>query len=474
MITVDFEKRGNQTLCDFLVSSIKDQILNNILKGNEKLPSKRSLAGHLGVSVITVQNAYAQLISEGYIYSEEKVGFFVTELKDSAVIKKSVSKKNPSAEKDYEIQSIGTEKNYVADFITNAASLEKFPFTEWSKLMRSVLNSDNTGLLRRQNVFGISELQKAISRYLSDFRNMKVQPSQIVIGAGTENLCSMLVQFLGREKIYGVENPGYQKTKQIFELNGACCVSVPIDFDGINLQVLNEKKVEVVHVSPSHHFPTGKIMPIKLRNQLISWAAENKDRYIIEDDYDSEFRFDGKPLPTLQSQDKNGKVIYFNTFSKTLSPSFRISYMVLPLELVELFNKRMGSYTCPVSSVDQYTLSKFINQGDFEKHLIRMKNYYRNLRNSLIKTLVQSNLSDKIEILEEGAGLHFLLKINCKSTYHQLKEKLRAAGINVALLSDYYSDNSVPSENAFIINYSGLQKEKILETVELMEKVVNN
>lgn len=476
MITLDFEKRGKMSLCDFIVESIKKQILSGKLVPDEKLPSKRSLSQNLGVSIITVQNAYSRLISEGFIYSEEKVGFFVEDLSMFVNSYGTIFFKKKKA--DEFIQYKKTERanksevEFFTDFRSNAAANEKFPFSEWASIMRSVLKSGNEELLKRQSVFGVNALRLSIARYLSDFRNMIVKPEQIVIGAGTETLYTMLIQFLGKEKKYAVENPGYQNTKQILNLNKVKCIDVPLDSQGFDVEYLRRTSCDIAHVSPSHHFPTGIVMPIKRRALLIHWAAQKKNRFIIEDDYDSEFRFNGKPLPTLQSQDKNGTVIYMNTFSKTLSPAFRISYMVLPVNLINDFENKMGFYSCPVSAVEQYALSRFIDEGYFEKHIIRMKNYYRNLRNQLINAFEKSKFRTKISILEEGAGLHFLLKINSRKSYEMLQQKLFEQKINAVLLSEFYSPSLITKkENAFVINYSGIKKENIYETVLRMEKV---
>lgn len=471
MITISFENRGESGLCEYLYSSIKDQVLKGQLKPDEKLPSKRTLAENLGVSVITVQNAYAQLISEGYIYSIEKKGFFVTDLtvgsgefsaKTNQRTVVSVAEENSEQDK----------KDWFIDFRSNSTGYEKFPFALWSHTMRQVLNSGDEKLLQRVDVKGVFDLRRAISNYLREFRNMEVSPGQIVVGAGTENLYSMAVQLLGREKIFAVEDPGYHKVASVFESNGAAAVPVKIDGQGINPEDLEKVHADVVHVSPSHHFPTGIVMPVRRRHELLNWVQRSERRFIIEDDYDSEFRFNGKPLPTLQSADQFGKVIYINTFSKTLAPSFRLSYMVLPESLVSVFENKFKGYSCPVSSFEQYTLAQFIDQGYFGKHIIRMKNYYRNLRNNLIGALENSSLSKVCKICEEEAGLHFLLSVDSEKTKEQLVERLLEQGINLPLLNGfYYGEAPVSEEKTFVVNYSGIKKERIGETVRRLEMV---
>ncbi len=509
MITIDFSKRGKLGFCEFIYISIKNQILGGALLPDSKLPSKRALALNLGVSVITVQNAYAQLISEGFIYSIEKKGFFVTDILLGGN-EKSQNEKNPDSESknfktdDFETQKLenlefsqnenndgqilGTRwtcnNEIFADFTSNITSAEKFPFTLWSHKMRQILSSDDQKLLQKSDVKGVLELRLTISDYLKDFRNMSVSPEQIVIGAGAENLYSILVQFLGREKLFAVENPGFKRTKEIFELNGAKCVPLEIDSFGLSPEKLRESSAQIAHLSPNHHFPTGIVMPVRRRMELLSWAGESKNHFIIEDDYDSEFRFNGKPLPTLQSLSPESQIIYMNTFSKTLSPSFRIGFMVLPNSILRDFEEKMSCYSCPVSAFEQFTLARFIGEGFYEKHINRMRNYYRNLRNSLICEMKKSGLMSMCEIQEEEAGLHFLLKIKSEKSGDEIKKSLLRRGIKIALLSDfYYSEKSESPKNSkdsreeksksknppvFVINYSGLKKEDLSETVRRM------
>lgn len=491
MITVNFDERGDRGLCEYLYLSIKNQILQGILRADEKLPSKRSLASHLGISVITVQNAYGQLISEGYIYSIEKKGFFVTDIllgKSDSVFGgtgngnlwgQGMSVNSVSAADLVDdsktlapVNSIG-ESDFFTDFRSNSTSYEKFPFSLWAHTMRKVLNSGDEKLLQRVGVKGIYELRRSIADYLREFRNMNVKPEQLVIGAGTESLYSMVVQLLGQGKVYAVENPGYHKVAGVFRMNGAGTKPVMIDSQGINPAGLEKIKADVVHVSPAHHFPTGIVMPVRRRQELLAWADGAPDRFIIEDDYDSEFRFNGKPLPTLQSADMGGRVIYINSFSKTLAPSFRMSYMVLPENLLPDFDEKFGFYSCPVSAFEQYTLSEFIRDGFYGKHIIRMKNFYRNLRNELIRAMENSRISGKMIIKEEEAGLHFLLSVKSDESSDVIKNKLQKKNINLPLLRDfYYGTPPDDIENIFVINYSGIRKERIAETVKRIEEVL--
>lgn len=471
MITIDFSKRKGQGLSDFLYSSIKRQIVSNSIAADERLPSRRALAQNLKVSEITVQNAYARLISEGYIYSEEKRGYFAQGIPSGGTLLADAARKIP--QEDEEPQK-GKDANWLADFKSNSTNFEKFPFSLWAHLMRQVLNSGDERLLQKIPSGGADELRKAISRHLRRFRMIEASPEQIVIGAGTDFLYTQLVHFFGADKTYAVENPGYRQFASVAKLCGAKCVAAGLDKSGIKTSKL--KDAQIVHVSPLHHFPTGIVMPYARRFELLEWAASEKKRFIIEDDYDSEFRFNAKPIEPLfsaaaASEKTRGHVIYINTFSKTLAPSIRISYMILPQNLVQEYYKKNGFYSCPVSAFEQYTLARFIDEGHYEKHLTKMKNHYRNLRNDLIRALSASRLSKSCEILEENSGLHFILRIKSTESGKKLQGRLSEKGINVALLSDFYYNKpkDQSSRADFVINYSGIQKNKIAQIVKKME-----
>ena len=462
MFTCDFSKKGTMTFCDFLIESIKSKIIDGTLSPNEKLPSKRTLSSHLGVSVITVQNAYSELISQGYIFSIEKKGFFVTELpKEIKSLSSNSYKQNFKKEKSIKkINSKSKEKIFI-DLKSNSIGWEKFPFSIWSKIMRKVLNSPHENLLKSQPLQGTLELREAICKHLKSFKNIEAVPEQIVVGAGTEMLYSFVVYLLGNEKVYAVENPGYKKIAQIFEMNGARTEHIPIDKNGLNIEALKKINASVVHVTPSHHFPTGIVMPVKRRMELLFWAQEKNDRYIIEDDYDSEFRLQGRPIPSLFSIDTSGKVIYFNTFSKTLASTIRISYMVLPYSLLERFKSALGFYSCTVSNFEQYALATFIMDGYLERHINRMRIQYKAIRDQLIDQIKSSWLAPYISISQENAGLHFLLDIDTDMTDEQLKEKALDMGIAVSFLSDYYDKTAtgpayLSDRHVAVINYSGL------------------
>jgi GntR family transcriptional regulator/MocR family aminotransferase len=316
---------------------------------------------------------------------------------------------------------------------------------------------------------GIPELRQAIADHLAAFRGMHVDPDNILIGAGTDFLYNILIQLLGRDKTYAVEEPGYGKIRRIYAAGGVRCVSAPLDGKGVMPQGL--QNADVLHFSPSHHFPSGLVTPVGRRTELLDWAMERADRFIIEDDYDSEFRFDAHPMPTMESLDHAGRVIYMNTFSKTLAPSIRISYLALPEALMGQFREKLGFYSCTVPSFEQYTLARFLSRGYFEKHINRMRKAYRTTRNRIVAVLEGCTKADKLTILEQNAGLHFILKVNTPLSDREMVEMCARAGIRIRSLSEYFHGRRPIETHCLVVNYAGLKDEDIDQLAEILEKL---
>ena len=450
MLTYELKKAPGIPLYEALYRCIRQDILSGKLAAGAKLPSKRALSVHLEVSKITVEAAYNQLLSEGYIRSQEKVGYFVESLQKQTAA--------PVFQEAKEIQN-----DNLIDLTGDSPS--HFPFSVWSRLQREVMLDLGEGLLLPLHRQGLPALRNAIARHLLQFRGMQVDPDNILIGAGTDFLYNLLVQLLGRDKRYGVEEPGYSKIQKIYEAAGAACNLLPMDRQGVDPEELGD--TQVLHISPSHHFPSGIVMSHARRQALLTWAGESAERWIIEDDYDSEFRFNAHPLPAMHTLNGGQRVIYLNTFSKTLAPSIRISYMVLPAALMAEFREKLGFYSCTVPSFEQYTLERFLSQGYFEKHINRMRKLYKSIRNRVLAAIAHCPLAEKLTILEEHAGLHFLLQVNLPLTDAQLTQKCRELGLRVAALSSYYR---APEENShcLVINYSGLTEETLSKLEDIL------
>ena len=452
MLTYELKKAPGVPLYEALYRCIRADILSGKLSAGEKLPSKRALAAHLEVSKVTVEGAYSQLLAEGYLRAEEKVGYFVEPGHRHAPVPRAP-----------EPASAPTQA-WAVDLAANAPATG-FPFSVWMRLQRQVMLDYGDRLLAHLPPQGYPELRTAIADHLLQFRGMQVDPENILIGAGTDFLYNLLIQLLGRDKRYAVEEPGYRKIRQIYAAGGVECVSAPMDEFGVRPDGL--ENAHILHCSPSHHFPTGIVTPASRRRQLLRWAQERQERCIIEDDYDSEFRFHAHPVPALYAMDRDGRVIYMNTFSKTLAPSIRISYMVLPPALMASFRDKLGFYSCTVPSFEQYTLARFLAGGWFEKHINRMRKFYRSRRNRVIEILQSAPFSDRITILEQDAGLHFLLRVETARSDAELVALCEKAGIRIRCLGDYY-DGEIPAwaRSCLVVNYSGLDPELLPAALE--------
>lgn len=548
MLTLELHKNKSTPLYMQIYSYIKSEVLARRLKAGNKLPSKRALAAQLGISTITIEGAYSQLMAEGYIYAKAKSGYYISPLESiqqaddsaadffqhntlgdaqlfsgpekisyesgytdnmpgaSGTVNMAGLSNSPSTSGIFVPSSLGSTNTALynasseissrssitstsmpssstisskgrmshestaqtscatIDLSSNNILPESFPFSIWTKLMRHTMSENQALLLTKSPTAGIYSLRCAIAEHLLRFRGMHIQPEQIIIGAGTEYLYELIIKLIGRDKIYCVEDPGYHKLQRIYTDNGACCFSLPIDQQGMSVTALNAVRCDVIHISPSHHFPTGIITPVSRRYELLGWATSGQ-RYIIEDDYDTEFRLVGKPIPSLFSMDMSSKVIYMNTFSKSLTSTIRISYMVLPMPLMEEFNRRLGYLSCTVSTFEQYTLAEFINQGYFERHINRMRNNYKKLRQLLLKELLTHPEHDKIQILQQASGLYFLLKINTTLSDRDLRSRLQQNGVHLQSLQHYYQNRQAAPEHTFVVNYSSLTEKDIPRAV---------
>ncbi len=451
---------GKRTpLYEQLYEALKEDILSGALPGGEKLPSKRALAEHLNVSRITVENAYLQLVTEGYLLSRPRSGYYVEQL-DALPGLRPAAASVPAALEPPQ---------------PPAPSAGQFPFSVWAKLMRGVLLDARDLLLQPPPNTGLPALRRAIAGMLRRSRGMEVRPDCIVIGAGAEYLYNILIQLLGRDHCFGLETPGHQKIRRVYEANGVALRPVALDESGVNMQALTASGANVLHISPSHQFPTGIVTPIGRRSQLMAWLGSRPDRWLIEDDYDSEFRFSGRVIPSMFSMDAIGRVIYLNTFSKTITPALRISYLILPEALMDRYRRTLGFYSCTVPSFEQLTLARFLDGGYFEKHVSRMKRHYRLLRTEFLSLLRRSPCADRMMVQGDEAGLHFLLRLETQLPDEVLEQSLAAAGIRAASLSRYENGPKDPSSHGrVVIQYTDLAAADLPRVLEVLERLVEN
>lgn len=479
MLTYALNRTARESLYEQLYRALRLDIESGALGAGDRLPSKRAFAKHLGVSVVTVEGAYDQLVAEGYVRAVPRSGFYVQEigpnltsfsristsvevkvpLGDSSGAKSASCRSearisgNDGVEKLEKLArkgapfciahseeglagvSPGAGRKWLADFTGAMAPEGVFPYAAWARTLRRVLadESERT-VLEASGPQGSPRLRAAIAAHLRGFRGMEVHPDQIVIGSGAQSLYGLLVQLLGRNLAYGVEDPGYPRLTRIYESNDVAVRPIALDGEGPVLEALERARIDVLHCTPSHQFPTGITVPVSRRRSLLEWAQSGvaapedgaaareirgrsvkassaQSRYLIEDDFDCEFRMAGRPVPPLAALDGAGRVIYANTFSKTLGGAFRIGYMVLPEALAERFRDRLGFYACTVGALEQLTLARFMESGDYERHVNRQRTRYRRRLSALIDVLAASSAGDHLHFANAGAGLHFLMEV---------------------------------------------------------------
>ena len=359
-----------------LYKQMKKDIVEGVLPFGSKLPSKRLLAEETGVSVITVEHTYSILCDEGYIEARQRSGYYVIYREsDFHVVGQS-----HMAEGDLRYDSALMDSNAARDEYHHLPSHEPshgktkcdFPFSVLAKTMRRVLTDYDNEILVKSPNHGCQELREAISSYLKRTNGIIVRPEQIIIGSGAEYLYSLIVQLLGKDRVFALENPSYHKIRQVYEANGVVCEMLTLGRDGIKTGELEKTNATVLHITPFNSFPSGVTANISKRQEYLRWA-NSRNGYIIEDNYDSELTVSKKNEDTVFSLANNNTVIYLNTFSQTIAPSMRIGYMVLPEILVEKFERELGFYSCTVPVFEQYVLAELIRSGDFERHINRVR-----------------------------------------------------------------------------------------------------
>ncbi len=436
-----------------IYSQLKGEIQSGVLKTGGKLPSKRRLAESLNVSVNTVETAYAQLLSEGFIEARPKSGFYVSQLDEFSFAEERTRPAKIKKEAD-------KAERITIDFATDGVDFESFPYNTWRRLMKSCFNEYNPAVLRSAPPEGVYELRQAVAEHIYHSRGVRCDTEQLIIGAGMDNLFNMISGILSAQCKIAMEEPVYYEAYALFKTLGHNMQLIPVDEKGIRTDMLPNDEGVAVYVTPSHQFPLGITMPAGRRIKLLNWAYAGENRYIIEDDYDSEFRYNSKPIPSVQSIDVRGRVIYVGTFSKTIAPSVRISYMVLPKELLKKYNEKYTQFSSAVSVLEQNILAAFIDQGDYDRHLNRMRKLYGEKRAVLMNEL--KTMGEKIRLNGENAGHHMALRLMTGLDEHEMIHLAEKSGVRVYPISKYFV-NAVPEkyESTVLVGYAQLSEKKI-------------
>ncbi|MDO4293938.1 MAG: PLP-dependent aminotransferase family protein [Eubacteriales bacterium] len=447
-LVIEFKDDGSH-LYEQIYRHIKEEIRKGKLLYQEKLPSTRSLAAYLQVSRSTVELAYEQLVSEGYLEAVPYKGYFAARVEELYRLDSVSPGADEAAGRTAQAQNVrnarkaGNEQNArdaeaapapAVDFSPNAIDMRSFPFGLWRRISKNVMSQDNMEIFSAGNARGDSALRGTIARYLHASRGVNCSPEQIIVGAGNDFLLLLLRYILGEGICAAFENPTYPRAWRIFELFAGRMETVPSDEGGILVEELERTGAQVVYVMPTHQYPTGRVMPAGRRNELLNWAARMPGRYVIEDDYDSEFRYWGKPIPSLQSSDPSGRVIYIGTFSKSIAPAIRVSFLVLPRELLARYEERCSCFSSTVSRIDQAVLNEFIAGGAFERHLNRMRKVYSKKHELLLEGL--RPFGKDFLLTGENAGLHVVLADRRGRSERQLRERALRQGVRVYGMSE--------------------------------------
>lgn len=441
---------------------IKKEIRRGSLKAMTRLPSTRVLAENLKVSRSTTQMAYEQLVSEGYIETVPCRGYFVTRIEELVEVEQESGEDFQSG---LEMQSA----QYLVDFSPRGIDLSHFPYNVWRKVTKNTLADNKKEMFLTGHPQGEPALREAIRGYLHSARGVNCHRDQIIVGAGSEYLLMLLSRILGPNRVIAMENPTYKQAYRVLSSLDYQVAPITMDRFGLDVSLLEESSADIAYVMPSHQHPMGIVMPVKRRQELLSWAGRVENRYLIEDDYDSEFRYKGKPIPALQGMDTAGKVIYIGTFSKSIAPAIRVSYVVLPSGLLSEYQKKAGFFLSTVSRIDQNILYQFLVGGFYERHLNRMRAVYKSKHDALLAALRE--LETDFSLNGEYAGLHVLLTDRRGRDEQWLLEQAKSVGVGVYPISAFFiQPHCGLCPSTVVLGYANLDEEQIKTGIALLKK----
>ncbi|GKU78322.1 PLP-dependent aminotransferase family protein [Paenibacillus sp. L3-i20] len=458
-------KSGDAPLYVQLYKYIRDQIERGKLESGGNLPSIRQLASHLGLSKNTVESAYAQLLAEGYVESRERGGFTILPLEEPLRVEASFSKNNVN---NLLLDTKESSKIPQYDFRYGDIAFDRFPNEQWKSCMVEALSAPPTQVLGYGDPFGFSGLRQEIAQYAFQTRGVVCHSDQIFISAGTQHAISMVVQLLGlNNKAIAMEEPGYFGVKTVLDNIGCKVHPIDVEQDGISIEKLQSSTVNIVYVTPSHQFPLGMVMPIQKRQRLLQWAAD-RNGLIIEDDYDSELRYNSQPIPSLKALDTNGNVIYLGTLSKSFLPAARLSYVIMPTSQLEIVREKLSHYSQSVSPIIQHALWLFMKHGYFTRHVRRMKRVY-GARHKALTEAIKLVMGNQVDIIGDHSGMHLLLDVKNKRS----KDLLRLAeevDCRVYSPSKHWNHSSLCPDSYVMLGFGGLTELQLQEGINRLNK----
>jgi GntR family transcriptional regulator / MocR family aminotransferase len=446
-----------------LYRQIKDKIMTDEWKFNTRIPSSRQLAKELQISRNTVEQAYQQLYAEGYLFSKPRIGYYVEQLNTTFINQQS------SCETGEKIAQNTAKNQYRYDFRYGKLDYRYVPFKIWKNLMIKCFGEEMDGLTSYGGHQGERGLREQIAKYAAEYRGVKCSPEQIIVGAGTLYCLGLLCNLLRQTtNTVSFEDPGYGRARAVFKNAGFKVCPIQVDKDGLNIQELDNSSTTAVYVTPSHQFPTGAIMSISKRLQLIEWATRKK-AIIIEDDYSCHFRYNARPIPALQGISQTANVVYLGNFSKSLLPSLRLAFMVLPLSLLDNYKRIYEKYNTSVPYLFQKTLEKFMRDGYLDRHLHRVLQVYKKKHDFLIQCL-NKEFNDKIKIEGKNAGLFITVRVNSDLFETQLIHHAAKLGVRVYPISDHWERVEQYDGKMVLLGYSSLDVNEIEQGVHLLRK----
>lgn len=461
------EKGKGRFIYQQIYRQIKEQILTHQVRAHHKLPPKRELAKSLAVSTNSVATAYDQLLAEGYIYTIERLGYFVEEIQRFD-INDQVAPKFPEQLREQQ----DSREGWISLSHMNA-NPKLFPFRKWLNCQAKIYEEHMDELSEMPHTQGPYILRKNIANFIYATRGVKCEPEQIIIHATSQGLMERLLMLQSKNTAFAVENPGYARYYHLLQRHAFKTHLIPLDDCGIDVKYIEQTNAQFVITTPSHQFPTGVIMPISRRVELLNWASRDEQRYIIEDDYDSEFKYQTDNVPSLQSLDYNRKVIYMGTFSKTLLPGMRISYMVLPTKLLANYQRTFPLEIQPANNLALYTLNEFIESGQYERHIRKMTKHYEEIRTALIEELTNI-CSKKIVVYDIPAGLHFLIEVSTTKSYEEIEEAAQQQKLELYTLKRF-SLNPLPliqRNRLLVIGFANIQIEEVKEAIQRLNDCI--
>lgn len=461
MLTVELKSKDKMPLYEQLYLKIRGLITEGELAEGEKLPSERGLALNLQISRNTVTLAYEQLYAEGYVEVRPQSGYYVNKID-------RINSEKKEEFTDIKNECVNPEPEYEYDFSPFSLCKESFPYRMWDRLYRQCMRDRGEELFNLGERQGDLELRVAIAKYLFGYRGLSVKPENMIIGAGTGYLLQLLEHLIDEKSIIAMENPTYMQAYRIFSSLNRKVYPINLDENGLKVEELKSSEAKAVYLTPSHQFPTGVVMPIKRRKEILGWAA-GEDRYIIEDDHDSEFRYKGLPIPPMKAIDTGNKVVYLGTFSRTIAPAIRIGFMVLPDGLLKVYRKKLAFLACTVPRIDQAVLTEFILGGHYERHINKARKIYKSRHDKLISSL--KVFGDKVKIMGGNAGMHLMVKFKLDMSEEEVVSRAEKSGIKLVGLSKHrIGENPEGGEAYILIGYGNISEDRIEEGIKILVK----